>query len=77
MAQVCALQWNRHEREILSSHGFSQNQLSLWKYPSMAKVSKTCHEQACACMSHEPESPSTRCKGLQLQQGTSAILYVL
>ena len=36
--QVCALQWNPHEREILSSHGFSQNQLCLWKYPSMAKV---------------------------------------
>ena len=37
-AQVCALQWSRHEKEILSSHGFSQNQLCLWKYPSMAKV---------------------------------------
>ncbi len=37
-AQVCALQWSRHEKEILSSHGFSQNQLCLWKYPSMVKV---------------------------------------
>lgn len=37
-SQVCALQWNRHEREILSSHGFAQNQLCLWKYPTMAKV---------------------------------------
>ena len=35
--QVCALQWNRHEREILSSHGYSQNQLCLWKYPTMAR----------------------------------------
>jgi len=39
-AQVCALQWSRHEREILSSHGFSQNQLCLWRYPSMAKVAE-------------------------------------
>jgi cell division cycle protein 20 (cofactor of APC complex) len=23
-SQVCALQWNRHEKEILSSHGFRQ-----------------------------------------------------
>jgi WD40 repeat protein len=38
--QVCALQWNRHDREILSSHGFSQNQLALWKYPSMVKVAE-------------------------------------
>ena len=36
--QVCALQWSRHEKEILSSHGFSENQLCLWKYPSMAKA---------------------------------------
>ncbi|KAK9916231.1 hypothetical protein WJX75_000288 [Coccomyxa subellipsoidea] len=39
-SQVCALQWSRHEKEILSSHGFSQNQLCLWKYPSMAKVAE-------------------------------------
>lgn len=38
LMQVCALQWSRHEKEILSSHGFSQNQLCLWKYPSMVKV---------------------------------------
>jgi len=37
-SQVCALQWNPFEKEILSSHGFSRNQLCLWKYPSMAKV---------------------------------------
>lgn len=37
--QVCALQWSRHEREILSSHGYSKNQLCLWKYPSLVKVS--------------------------------------
>lgn len=38
--QVCALQWNPHERELLSSHGFSQNQLCLWKYPSMVKMAE-------------------------------------
>ena len=37
-SQVCSLLWSQHEREILSSHGYSQNQLCLWKYPSMAKV---------------------------------------
>ena len=30
--------WSKSEKELLSSHGFSQNQLCLWKYPSMAKV---------------------------------------
>lgn len=37
-SQVCALQWNPFEKEILSSHGFARNEISLWKYPSMAKV---------------------------------------
>ncbi|KAG5026251.1 hypothetical protein AAZX31_08G224200 [Glycine max] len=36
-SQVCALVWNKNERELLSSHGFTQNQLALWKYPSMLK----------------------------------------
>ncbi|CAB4289311.1 unnamed protein product [Prunus armeniaca] len=39
-SQVCALLWNKNERELLSSHGFTQNQLTLWKYPSMAKVAE-------------------------------------
>ncbi|XP_010907481.1 cell division cycle 20.2, cofactor of APC complex-like [Elaeis guineensis] len=37
-AQVCALEWNRHQKEILSAHGDNQNQLSLWAYPSMSKL---------------------------------------
>ncbi|KAL6006778.1 hypothetical protein ACLOJK_032273 [Asimina triloba] len=39
-SQVCSLQWNRHEKEILSSHGFSENQLTLWKFPSMKKITE-------------------------------------
>ncbi|RHN76306.1 putative transcription factor WD40-like family [Medicago truncatula] len=37
-SEVGALLWNENERELLSSHGFSQNQLTLWKYPSMLKM---------------------------------------
>ena len=29
---------HHYEKEILSSHGFSRNELCLWKYPSMCKV---------------------------------------
>lgn len=39
-SQVCCLLWNKHERELLSSHGFNKNQLILWKYPSMLKLSE-------------------------------------
>ncbi|MQM04114.1 hypothetical protein Taro_036908 [Colocasia esculenta] len=37
-SQVCALEWNRHRKEILSAHGFVHNQLCLWSYPSMSKI---------------------------------------
>ncbi|XP_058105625.1 cell division cycle 20.2, cofactor of APC complex-like [Magnolia sinica] len=39
-SQVCSLQWNHHEKELLSSHGFSENQLTLWKFPSMKKITE-------------------------------------
>ena len=38
-SQVTALAWNPNgERELLSAHGFAENQLCLWKYPSMCRV---------------------------------------
>ena len=39
-AQVTALAWNPQpgEKELLSAHGFAENQLVLWKYPTMARV---------------------------------------
>lgn len=39
-SQICSLLWNRHDRELLSSHGFTDNQLTVWKYPSMMKISE-------------------------------------
>ncbi|KAJ5067931.1 cell division cycle 20 cdc20 fizzy -related [Anaeramoeba ignava] len=37
-SQVCALKWSTTHREFVSSHGFSQFQLSVWKYPSLTKI---------------------------------------
>lgn len=36
--QVCNLAWSRNVNEIVSTHGYSQNQIMVWKYPSMSKV---------------------------------------
>ena len=58
-SQVCALQWNRHEKEILSSHGFAQNQLCLWKYPTMAKVKEL--KGHTARVLHMASSPDGSC----------------
>jgi cell division cycle protein 20 (cofactor of APC complex) len=37
-SQVCGLLWSLEHRELVSGHGYSQNQLSIWKYPTMMKV---------------------------------------
>ena len=37
-SQVTGILWGEVERELLTAHGYSRNQLSLWKYPSLVKV---------------------------------------
>uniref|UniRef100_A0A7S1JCM1 CDC20/Fizzy WD40 domain-containing protein n=1 Tax=Eutreptiella gymnastica TaxID=73025 RepID=A0A7S1JCM1_9EUGL len=37
-SQVCSLLWSRHSRELVTSHGFTDFQLSVWKYPSLARI---------------------------------------
>nr|KAG5688010.1 hypothetical protein BaRGS_022951 [Batillaria attramentaria] len=36
--KVCSVLWSKEHRELVSGHGYSQNQLSLWKYPNMSKI---------------------------------------
>jgi len=37
-SQVSSIVWNEQYKELATGHGFSQNQLTLWNYPSLAKV---------------------------------------
>lgn len=37
-SQVCNLAWSKTSREIVSTHGFSHNQITIWDYPSMDQV---------------------------------------
>lgn len=39
-SQVCSIVWNPADKELLTSHGFSQNQLTLWKYPSLTRMAE-------------------------------------
>ncbi|CAA6675756.1 unnamed protein product [Spirodela intermedia] len=58
-SQVCSLLWSKKEKELLSSHGFGQNQLTLWKYPSFRKIiDLTGHSsESCARPWYGPKSP--------------------
>jgi len=35
---VCNLSWSKNVNEIVSTHGYSQNQIVVWRYPAMAKL---------------------------------------
>ena len=37
-SQVCSIVWNKKEREIISSHGFNKNQITIWNYQKMKKI---------------------------------------
>ncbi|KAK1569118.1 hypothetical protein Q3G72_032762 [Acer saccharum] len=66
-AQICGLEWNRHHKEILSGHGFSEsgndnnNKLCLWEYPSMTKIG---------------ELKSHRFRVIELSQSTDGLTVV-
>ncbi|QPH17141.1 hypothetical protein C2857_001932 [Epichloe festucae Fl1] len=37
-SQVCNIAWSKNSNEIVTTHGYSQNQIVVWKYPSMTQV---------------------------------------
>eukprot|EP00118_Oscarella_pearsei_P027029 m.310677 g.310677 ORF g.310677 m.310677 type:complete len:464 (+) comp53753_c0_seq1:114-1505(+) len=39
-SQVCNLAWSKNANELVSTHGYSQNLIVLWKYPSMQQLAK-------------------------------------
>ena len=39
-SQVCSLLWSPHEKELISGHGYAQNQLCVWKYGVNSNLQK-------------------------------------
>lgn len=39
-SQVCNLIWSKNSNELVSSHGYSRNQIIVWKYPSMQQIAQ-------------------------------------
>ncbi|KAH8866224.1 Fizzy-related protein like [Schistosoma japonicum] len=39
-SQVCNIAWSIHSNELVSTHGYSQNQILVWKYPSLTQLVK-------------------------------------
>lgn len=39
-SQVCNLVWSKNSNEIVSTHGFSRNQIIVWKYPNLQQIAQ-------------------------------------
>ncbi|CAJ1989253.1 cdc20 / cell division cycle protein 20 [Leishmania donovani] len=37
-SQVCGVVWNRVGTELVTAHGYTDNQLSIWRYPSLRRI---------------------------------------
>lgn len=37
-SQVCNLSWSKNSDELISTHGYSLNQIVIWKYPQMEQI---------------------------------------
>lgn len=39
-SQVCSILWSPNDKELVTSHGYCHNQLTVWKYPSLARMAE-------------------------------------
>jgi cell division cycle 20, cofactor of APC complex len=39
-SQVSSIVFSPHEKELVTGHGFSQNQLTVWKYPTLVRMAE-------------------------------------
>lgn len=63
-SQVCALLWSTSFSELISGHGFANNQLTIWKYPMMNKVAElTAHTARVLHLAMSPDGTSVLSAG--------------
>jgi cell division cycle protein 20 (cofactor of APC complex) len=63
-SQISCLLWSKDFKEIISSHGYSLNQLTVWKYPEMVKVCDlTGHTSRVLMMAMSPDQETVASAG--------------
>ena len=56
-SQVCNLMWSKSSNEIVSTHGYSDNAIVVWKYPSLKKMATlTGHSLRVLYLAMSPDS---------------------
>lgn len=57
--QVCNVRWSLSGEELVTTHGYSRNDVSLWRYPSMQRVATlTGHKSRVLFMAMDPSGQS-------------------
>ncbi|KAJ2504019.1 substrate-specific activator of APC-dependent proteolysis [Coemansia sp. RSA 2052] len=55
-SQVCNLAWSRDGEELVSTHGFSENHVVVWKYPAMRPIAMLSgHTKRVLYLAHSPD----------------------
>lgn len=55
-SQVCNITWSENVNELVSTHGYSQNQIVVWKYPTMTSIATlTGHSYRVLYLSMSPD----------------------
>uniref|UniRef100_A0A1B6CXB3 CDC20/Fizzy WD40 domain-containing protein n=3 Tax=Clastoptera arizonana TaxID=38151 RepID=A0A1B6CXB3_9HEMI len=63
-SQVCALLWSTNYKELVSGHGYANNQLIIWKYPSLTKTAElTGHTARVLHLSMSPDGSTVLSAG--------------
>jgi cell division cycle 20, cofactor of APC complex len=63
-SQVCSLLFSKTYKELISAHGFANHQLTVWKYPSMAKQAElTGHTQRVLQLAMSPDGSTVMSAG--------------
>jgi cell division cycle 20, cofactor of APC complex len=63
-SQVCSLLFSEQYKELMSAHGYANNQLTIWKYPSMVKqIDLTGHTQRVLQVAVSPDGSTVMSAG--------------
>ncbi len=63
-SQVCSLLFSTNYKELISAHGYANNQLTIWKYPSMTKqIDLTGHTQRVLQLAMSPDGSTVMSAG--------------
>mmetsp|Transcript_349 Transcript_349/g.1202 ORF Transcript_349/g.1202 Transcript_349/m.1202 type:complete len:464 (-) Transcript_349:46-1437(-) len=58
-SQVCNLHWARNANEVVSTHGYSNNEIIVWRYPCLTRIASL--RGHAARVLHLAASPDGRC----------------